>query len=175
MADFLSIEVVGNAELRKALSDAVGRIERPRELLQSIGAVLEVNIERRFDAKRDPTGKRWAPRTQSTLDKYDRDEATGKRDKQTDKPLVRGTLLERTRQMRDSLTSNVGENFVEVGMSRLTDKGKWSIPLLHETGTRRMPRRGIFLADPDAGTLGADDEADVSTEITDFLDGVFGN
>jgi len=61
-----------------------------------------------------------------------------------------------------------------VGMSRLSDGGEWSIPLLHETGTRRMPRRGIFLADPDAGTLGQQDEALLTEEIQAFLDDVFG-
>jgi hypothetical protein len=76
--------------------------------------------------------------------------------------------------MRRSLAPNVGDDFVEVGMSRLSDGGRWSIPLLHETGTRRMPRRGIFLADPDAGTLGAQDEADLQAEIVGFLDDLFG-
>lgn len=174
MADFLSIEVVGNKDLRESLAAAVERIERPRELLRSIGAVIENNIERRFDTKRDPQGRPWAGLAESTRAQYDRQDTATKGAK-AGTVTRRGTLLERTRQMRDSLASNVGDDFVEVGMSRLTNDRKWSIPLLHETGTRRMPRRGIFLADPDAGTLGAEDEADVSAEIIDFLDDVFGS
>lgn len=76
--------------------------------------------------------------------------------------------------MRNSLAANAGDTFVEVGMSRLTDGGAWSLPLLHETGTSRMPRRGIFLADWQAGTLGSEDEADLMRLVGDFLDGVFG-
>jgi phage gpG-like protein len=173
MADFLSIEVTGSKELRESLAAAVDRLERPRELLDSIGAALEVNIERRFDTKRDPQGRPWARLADSTRAQYDKQDTSSKGPK-AGTVVRRGTLLERTRQMRNSLTHNVGENFVEVGMSRLTTDGKWSIPLLHETGTRRMPRRGIFLADPDTGTLGPEDEADVATEISDFLDEVFG-
>ena len=76
--------------------------------------------------------------------------------------------------MRDSLAANAGDDYVEVGMNRLTDDGKWQIPLLHEFGTRHMPRRGLFFADPDAGTLGAGDEADLEADITAFLADLFG-
>ena len=34
---------------------------QPRELLDSIGAVLQANINLRFDTKTDPSGQRWAP------------------------------------------------------------------------------------------------------------------
>jgi hypothetical protein len=37
-----------------------------------------------------------------------------------------------------------------------------------------MPRRGIFLSDPDAGTLGRDDEEDITRVVVEFLDDVFG-
>lgn len=164
MADFLSIDVTGLAELRIDLARAVARLERPRDLMKTLGAVLEANIEQRFDGKRDPNGTAWAPLAESTLARYAAE----------DKGARRGTLLERIGQMRNSLTSNAGDDFVEVGMNRLTDGGKWSIPLLHETGTEHMPRRGIFLADPDAGTLGRDDEADLEAELVRFLDDVFG-
>lgn len=164
MAEFLSIDVTGLAELRVDLVRALARMERPAELMQALGAELEANIERRFDTKVDPDGRPWAPLAESTLERY-AEEDDGAR---------RGTLLERTGQMRNSLTANAGDDFVEVGMSRLTDGGKWSIPLLHETGTARMPRRGIFLSDPDAGTLGQDDEEDLTRVVVEFLDDVFG-
>lgn len=173
MADFLSIEVTGNDELRRQLADALARLERPRDLMVALGAILESNIEQRFDSKRDPSGQPWAPLAQSTRDKYDRED-TQKSGPKAGKVVRRGTLLERTRQMRDSLAANAGDDFVEVGMNRLSDDGKWQIPLLHETGTMHMPRRGIFLADPDAGTLGAGDERDLDAGIVAFLDDVFG-
>lgn len=36
-----------------------------------------------------------------------------------------------------------------------------------------MPRRGLFLADWDAGTLGAQDEADLQAELLTWLDDLF--
>lgn len=164
MAEFLSIDVTLLADLQADLAHAVVRLEHPRDLMQALGAVLEANIERRFDRKRDPNGGAWAKLAASTLKKY----------AAQDKGKRQGTLLERTGQMRNSLTANAGDDFVELGMNRLTDGGAWSLPLLHETGTTRMPRRGIFLADPEAGTLGRGDEADLESELVMFLDDVFG-
>lgn len=173
MAEFLSIEVTGNDELQRSLFEAVRRLEDPKPLLQAMGAVLVQNINRRFDSKTDPSGRRWAPLAASTRAKYDRadTERSGPRAGQ----VVRsGSLLERTRIMRESLNPTVSDGFVDVGMNRITDDGKWQIPLLHETGTKRMPRRGLFFADPDSGTLGAEDDADLDAEILAFLDDVFG-
>lgn len=164
MAEFLSITVTGLTELKVDLARALSRLDKPRDLLATLGAVLEANIERRFDRKVDPSGTPWAPLAESTKKAY----------AAQDKGARRGTLLERTGQMRNSLASNVGDDFVEIGMNRLSDGGKWVVPLLHETGTEHMPRRGIFLADPDSGKLGAEDEADLEAELVGFLDDVFG-
>jgi len=173
MAEFLSIDVIGNRELLADLEQALKRIERPAELMRALGARLEANIQERFDTKRDPDGNAWAPLAPSTQAGYDRAD-TAKRGKFKGQVRQRGTLLERTRQMRQSLSSNAGDDYVEVGMARLSDNGKWSVPLLHETGTARMPRRGIFFSDPDAGTLGAQDESALDEELMAFLDDVFG-
>lgn len=164
MAEFASIQVTGSKELQAELQRAVAQLQRPRDLMQALGDLMVGNIERRFHTKRDPSGAPWRPLAQSTLERY-AEEDRGKR---------RGTLLERTGRMRDSLTANAGDDYVEVGMNRLTDGGAWAIPLLHETGTRRMPRRGIFLANPDTGELGAEDERDLEEEIVAFLDDLFG-
>jgi phage gpG-like protein len=165
VAEFLRIDITGNAELLASLDRALRRIEQPRDLLDRLGARLVANIQERFDRKVDPDGRAWAPLAPSTLARYEAQ----------DKGRRRGTLLERTGQMRASLSANSGPDYVEVGMARLTDKGgRWAIPLLHETGTRRMPRRGMFLSNPDTGTLGAEDDAMLDEEITAYLDEVFG-
>lgn len=164
MAGPVSIEVTGSEQLQALLRRAAGELQRPRDLMQAIGARMVANIERRFDAERDPSGVPWLPLARSTVARYAKQ----------DKGKARGSILERTGNMRNTLAANAGDDYVEVGMSRLTDGGGWAIALLHETGTRRMPRRGIFLADPDAGTLGAGDEADIEREIVEFLDDVFG-
>jgi phage gpG-like protein len=169
----ISIDVQGSVELQQALAAAVQRLTVPRDLMQSLGGVIEEAINRRFDNKVDPSGAAWAPLADSTRKKYDRaDTRTGRGGKRT---VVRqGTLLERTRRMRDSLAVNAGDDFTELGMNRATDDGKWIVALLDEFGTRRMKRRGIYLADPEAGTLGAADEAALMRELESFLDEVFG-
>lgn len=169
MAEFLSIEVTGNRELMAALERAVQQLQKPGELMQVIGDELKATIERRFEFKQDPNGAPWEPLAPSTRERYDAEDTNPR-----GQLARRGTLLERTGLMRASLTVSAGDDWVEVGMSRLTDGGQWSIPLLHETGTRRMPRRGIFLGDWEAGTLGADDEADLDAALRSFLDDVFG-
>jgi len=70
--------------------------------------------------------------------------------------------------MMASLSSTVSGSRVTVGFAR-------PYALYHETGTARggrpwMPRRGMLTADPTAGTLGAQDEADVRAEIDRWLD-----
>lgn len=164
MAEFMHIQVTGHAELVASLQRAAQRLDNPRDLLQAIGDELKAAIELRFEAKADPNGAPWAPLAESTLERYAAE----------DQGARRGTLLERTGQMRSTLTVNAGADWVEVGMSRLTAGGKWSIPLLHETGTTRMPRRGLFLADWEAGTLGREDAAALDAVLAEFLDDIFG-
>jgi phage gpG-like protein len=172
VAEFLRVETSGSAELQTYLTDAVRRVGKPRELMQVLAARLEANIQERFDTKRDPDGSPWAPLSPATLAMYERID-TVRSGRNAGQVRKRGSILERTRQMRQSLTSNASDNTAQVGMSRETDGGKWSIPLLHETGTERMPRRGMFFSDPDTGALGAGDEAMLSEEITAFLQDVF--
>jgi phage gpG-like protein len=164
VADFLRIDITGSAELQQLLTSAVRRLQAPQALMEALAARLEANINERFDRKVDPAGQRWQPLAPATVERY----------AAQDRGRRQGTLLERTGQMRASLSSSATADTAEVGMSRLTDGGEWSIPLLHETGTRRMPRRGIFLADPDAGTLGQQDEEMLAEEIQAFLDDTFG-
>lgn len=173
MPEFLSIEVTGIDPLRQLLAAALPRLEQPADLMRVLGNTLRGNIERRFDTKTDPSGERWADWADSTKALYARADTPSKgKDKGT--VVKRGTLLERTGQMRNSLAVNAGDDFVEVGMTRPTKGGQWQIPLLDETGTARMPRRGIFFADWESGTLGAQDSADLDADLVDYLDGIFG-
>lgn len=163
MPDFINIELVGEQKLIADLRAAVARLQKPRELLADIGTLMEQNVNRRFDNKRDPSGKPWAPLAASTLESY-RSKYKGR---------IPGSLLERSRQMRQSLASNIGDDYVEIGFSRLTKDGNWSVAQLHEFGTRRMPRRGLLTADPEAGELGEGDRQDILDLVAEYLDGVF--
>ena len=173
MAEFLHIEVTGLEALRADLLRALAQLERPAELMGSLGAVLEANINLRFGSKTDPNGAPWAPLAASTRKGYDKGDTKG-RGPNKGQVVRSGSLLIRTGQMLRSLTHNAGDDWVDVGMNRLTDNGKWQVPLLHETGTAHMPRRGIFLGDDRAGTLGAGDEADITAACQNFMDRVLG-
>lgn len=156
MSDKLQIELIGAQALLDRLNTAIERLDQPRELLQAIGDTLEANINLRFDTKTDAAGKAWAPVSPSTPLIWESIHGS---------PLP-GTLLERTRLMRNSLTANATDDAVEVG---------FSVPYsgYHVTGTRKMPRRDPLFATVNAeateGTMGAGDETDVREVIESFL------
>jgi len=151
MADGLRVDIGGD-DIPKALAGAAERLAHPRELLERIGAVLEANVNERFRTKTDPDGNAWLPIAASTRKRYE----------QQYDGTVPGSLLERTRLMRSSLTHNATDEFVEVGFP--VGYAQW-----HETGTRRMPRRGLLAGDWVSGRLGAADAADVLAEVNDYL------
>ena len=161
MRDLITVEF-DDGGLAAQLQSAVARLQSPRDLLRTLGAVLEANVAVRFQTKTDPGGSRWDALRPSTQASY------AKRFKGN----VPGTLLDRSFNgpgMRTTLTHNlVGDDAVEVGMSK-------AYALFHELGTKRMSRRGMFFDNPDAGTLGREDERDLSDAVVAFLDDVFGN
>lgn len=180
----LIINLDGDGEVARRLGDVIGALQRPAPLMSAIGARLEANINLRFETKTDPTGAAWAPISPLTAQfhalfgaghagaaKPGKDRWAAFRAGQLQAELP-GSLLERTRLMRQSLAHNATDMAVEVGMSRATAGGRWQVPMLHEFGTRSMPRRGLLTADPKTGQLGAEDEADILAEIEDYLSGV---
>jgi phage virion morphogenesis protein len=162
MAEAFRIDLQGHDALLARLGELAGALEDIDPLLNTIGAVLESAVEERFDAKRDPAGGAWAALAPSTAAAYARQDAG----------RGRGTLLERTGLMRDSLGYNVVAGaLVEVGFGR-------AYAQYHETGTRRMPRRGLLLASVDAaggsGTLGREDEDAILDAIESHIGGALG-
>jgi phage gpG-like protein len=114
------------------------------EIQEAMGRQLQARINLRFVTKLAPDGNTWPALAESTKAAYaaeDRQRGNGK---------TAGSLLLRTRLMRQSLTREVGARDVTVGFAR--PYAKW-----HELGTRRMPRRGLIFQDPTSGTLSADD------------------
>ena len=65
--------------------------------------------------------------------------------------------------MLGSLSYQVGQSSVTVGFGQ-------DYAVFHEWGTKTMARRGLLMSDPDAGTLGADDDASVLDLINGWLD-----
>jgi phage gpG-like protein len=147
MADALVIKIE-TGPFFEALNYAVERLEKPGDLMAVIGATLEQNANQRFSSKTDPSGVPWAPLLESTLKRK----------------AGAGSLLQLSGLGKSSLTSNVGGEgrSVEVGFGE-------RYMGYHETGTKRMPRRGLLSADADAGRLGQQDEIDVLTNIEEYL------
>lgn len=184
MAGAFTIQLDGDGEIARRLGEVISALTRPHPLLDSIGAVLEANVNLRFETKTDPAGKPWEPISPLTEQFYALggagDPGAGKPTQEDWKRFragelhaeLPGSLLERTRLMRQSLTHNADDFTVEIGMSRATPGGKWQVPMLHEFGTKSMPRRGLLTADPVTGKLGAEDEADVLAEIEDYLSAI---
>lgn len=152
MTDRIVIELTGG-DLQRKLGAAVLGLAEPAKLMDRIGALMERNIQFRFDTRTAPDGTPWLPLAASTKAAYEK-KYDGR---------IPGGLLERTRQMRNSLTHNAFDSMVEVGFGQ-------RIAIYHETGTRRgLPRRQLLTDDPIAGTLGAGDERDILAEISAYL------
>jgi phage gpG-like protein len=144
------------APLRE-LADALGD---PAPVLDAIGHLLETEARGRAERGVDPSGARWAPWSDATREGYPwpgSDAAVGR-----DGP-GNGRLLDRYGTMLGSLSYQVGTDSVRVGFGQ-------DYATYHEYGTKHMPRRGLLTADPDTGTLGAEDEASVLDLITGWLD-----
>ena len=156
-------------ELLAAIDRAIALLTRPREMMDAIGAQLEANAQLRFETKTDPNGQPWQPLSPTTIEIYQSDWFIQQNPEF--RGGIPGSLLQRTNLLRASLTHNTGEDWTEVGTSRATKGGRWQIGWLHETGTRRMPRRGILLGNPATGELGAGDQADVLAIVNDTISG----
>lgn len=142
------------------LTELSKRLGDPAEVLEAIGNLLETNVRRRAEMAIDPTGQAWAPWADSTREGYPwpGSEAAAGKD-----GAGNGRLLDRYGTMLGSLNYQVERDLVTVGFGQ-------DYAVFHEWGTKHMPRRGLLMADPDAGTLGPDDEADVLNLISQWLD-----
>lgn len=151
--DALRIESQDQGVLQ-ALERAATRLIDMQPLMQNIEAVLERNINLRFDTKRDPAGNEWAPIKESTRKRY----------LAKYKGNIPGSLLERSRHMRGSLSGNTGKDFLEVGFGE-------AYAGVHETGRRdgKMVARSLLTANWRTGELGPQDRADVIAEVDAYL------
>lgn len=159
MSDGLLVQLDADGVLARRLDALEALLRNPAELLGAIGARLESRIQGRFESKTDPDGNTWAPISAMTVELYALF---------NDGASLPGTLLDRTRRMRDSLASQVSGVELEIGFAVHYAR-------YHVTGTKRkdgsvlMPRRDPLFSDPATGKLGAGDEADVLAEVEAFL------
>ena len=172
MSDFLI--VVDDDVMLQRIGQVLNLLQHPQSLMQSIGAVLKTNVERRFETKTDPNGQQWAPLSEITptlywtIDKQRRASLKKDADGSYIIPSMPGSLLQRTNYMLESLTPpHATDDSVELGFTR--PYAKW-----HETGTKIMPRRGMLTADPKEGRLGAQDQQDILDEVESFIASALG-
>ena len=131
---------VNDAAFRDDLASLYRRLGNLTPVMNSIGMALESRISGRFETRTDPNGRSWAPWKPSTVESYPED---GNRQ-----------LLDRYGEMLKGLSHKADSTSVRIGFDQ-------PYSTYHEWGTKTMARRGLLYADPDAGTLGAGDEAAV--------------
>lgn len=126
--------------------------------MDSIGNVLETRIRERFATRTDPQGAPWALWRPSTRENYPFPGSSAAAQ------LGPGNarLLDRYGTMLDTLSYTADQSSVLIGFAQ-------PYAAYHEWGTRYMARRGMLMADPDAGTLGDDDEKAVLDILADWL------
>ncbi len=127
----------------------------PRPLHDRIGADLEGNAAARFRDKRDPDGMPWTPWADSTA---------ARRQKQG-----KGELLRFDGHLSTSLNYQPLSDGVAVGYAQ-----KYAVH--HEFGAPRanIPRRGLLMSDPEAGTIGEQDRVTVLEILENYVLGVAG-
>ena len=144
----LSIYVNSSDTVRAHLDGLRQRLGDLSEVMADIGMELESRVSGRFESRTDPNGDAWEPWAPSTKVHYPAD--GNKR------------LLDRYGDMLGSLSHSSDATSVTVGFGN-------PVATYHEWGTEHMPRRGLLFADPDAGTLGTDDEAAVLDILSSWI------
>jgi phage virion morphogenesis protein len=137
---------VQSAAVTEVLSQLQRKASNLTPAMQSIGQTLQTRISGRFESKRDPLGKSWAPWAESTKKNYPKD---GNK-----------KLLDRYGDMLASLNHRASRTSVSVGFGAAGSKAGDVYAAYHEYGTKKIPRRGLLFADPNQGTISpADNQA----------------
>ena len=130
---------VQSAAVTEYLSQLQRKASNLQPAMQSIGQTLQTRISGRFESKRDPLGKSWAPWAESTKKTYPKD---GNK-----------KLLDRYGDMLASLNYKANRTSVRTGFGAVASKTGDVYAAYHEYGTKKMPRRGLLFADPNQGTI----------------------
>lgn len=116
-----------------------------RDILEAIGTEIETQIEERFENQRDVSGNKWQDIAQKTKEYYNK------------KGIV-GSILSRTRQLRDTIESQVNNGQLLTGATKV-------YAAVHNFGddSRNIPQRE-FLG------LSSDNYEDIENIINEFLE-----
>lgn len=139
-----------DSAFRADLATLYRRLGNLTPVMQSIGMEMESRVSGRFETRTDPNGSGWAAWAPATLARYPKD---GNRQ-----------LLDRYGDMMLSLNHQADATSTRIGFGK-------PYATFHEFGTKRMPRRGLLFADPNAGTLAPGDETAVLDILSLWLTG----
>lgn len=155
-------------EVRAALDRLQNRLANMRPVMRAIATELEARVEARFETATDPAGRPWAPLKASTLTAYlSRGKGNYRKDGSLSKKgaarLASRKPLYDTGDLLGSLTSSASRSEARVG---------FGVPYAayHEFGTKRMPRRGMLMGDPQARTLGEADRQAVLDTLREAIE-----
>ncbi|HRD34075.1 MAG TPA: phage virion morphogenesis protein [Rhodocyclaceae bacterium] len=127
-------------------------------LMDQIGLEMEARVSARFETRRDPNGNEWAkwePTTEASYP-FAGTPAASKLG------AGRGKLLERYGDLLDGLSHSFDATSTTIGFDA-------PYAAYHEFGTKHMPRRGLLTADPNSGTLGAEDREAILDIVANYL------
>lgn len=140
---------IQDAQLLRALQTLQAQLGDLSEPLADVGQALESATELRFASQSDPNGAAWVKLSDKTIALRAKRGTTGKK-------------LHEHGTMHNSLSWQASPTSVTVGFGQ-------PYAAYHEWGTKHMERRGLLMADPNAGTLGADDLEQVLDILSDHL------
>jgi phage virion morphogenesis protein len=123
-----------------ALQALRGRVEDMRPTFDEIGMEIETRVSARFETQRDPAGRPWAAWAPSTRKSYPK--------------AGNGRILDRMGDMMGSLLHQADKDGVTIGFGK-------DYAIYHEFGTKKMPRRGLMMEDPNARRLSGEDEQSI--------------
>ncbi len=150
---------INDEAFRDLLQTLQNRLQDMTPAMTGIGAEMESRVSRRFETRTDPVGRPWDGWAEATIKNYPYP-GTPAAIKAGRSGNAR--LLDRYGDMLQGLSYQADANSVRVGFDQ-------SYASFHEFGTRRMPRRSLLMAAPEAGTLAPDDERAVLDVLSDFL------
>ena len=147
----MSAEVfITDIEEIKKLQDKLKNLKlsssEERDILKAIGTEIETQIEERFENQRDVSGNKWQDISQKTREYYNK------------KGGIVGSILSRTRQLRDTIESQVNNSQLLTGATKV-------YAAVHNFGdnSRNIPQRE-FLG------LSSYNYADIENIINEFLE-----
>jgi len=143
----INIEI-DDREVRLAIDDLRRRVQDMSPVMRAIGADMERRMLERFETQTDPAGRKWEPLSPRTVKAK----------------KGRGSILYHHGTLMDSRASQADASSVRWGFGQ-------KYAAFHEFGTKRMPRRGLLLADADRRELAEEDRSLILEAIRAHLAG----